>query len=111
MRTQMIRLYRDPSGEKIFSVASKSISTSKGDDQDINTLRSRVKELENKLSTMEMVRFCIDNNYIQVAALATAHFAILLPKVRLHYLVVAHINDYIIMIWSSASLLTHSTYA
>ena len=89
MRTQMIRLYQDPSGEKIFSVASKSISTSKGDDQDINTLRSRVKELENKLSTIEMVRFCTDNNYIQVAALATLTL-LLLPEVCLHYLVFAH---------------------
>ena len=51
----MIRLYQDPSGEKVFSVASKS--TSIGDDQEIIILRSRVKELENKLSTTGMVRF------------------------------------------------------
>ena len=52
----MIRLYKDPKGEKVFVVPrSTGTSVMGGDLHDINTLKTRVKELENMLSTMGTV--------------------------------------------------------
>ena len=50
----MVRLYKDPKGERVF-VAPRSTATSVGDLHDINTLKTRVKELENMLSTTGIV--------------------------------------------------------
>lgn len=56
----MIRLYKDPKGEKVFvAPIARHTGTSVVDLHDINTLKSRVKELENMLSTMGTVRFSI----------------------------------------------------
>ena len=46
---QMIGLYRDPQGEKIFEV-SRSLSTSNATETSNATLRKKVTELERKLT-------------------------------------------------------------
>lgn len=52
----MIRLYKDPKGENVFDAhRSTGTSVTPGDLHGIHTLKTRVKELENKLSTMGIV--------------------------------------------------------
>ena len=44
---QMLRLYRDPQGKSVFMPPQ---GTSVGDDADVETLRTRVRELEKMLT-------------------------------------------------------------
>ena len=56
----MIRLHKDPNGENVFVPSTRNFTLT--DDQTIITLKSRVKELEDLLSTVHVskeVRTCI----------------------------------------------------
>ena len=54
---QMVGLYRDPEGETIFEKSSKSIpasSTSNHQTQTIDSLRGRIKELEDTVAKLKV---------------------------------------------------------